>query len=267
MLSELVLFIVFSALGAHAWALELSFHQCLHPLNIWVSLACLQFVGFALAFTVGRAAEKGAAWWFVEPRSRLGKAAFTSTWALLLPLLSAWTALGMIWLTDTLHSTPDCFPEDGLFTPTICALSQAVMGLVAVAYAVFVVNVWDAERCRKANAAAIRSVEDSDLVQRWGQLKPAASMDLCGGLSPGDFDALPRHAVDCDGSDCVICLDALKEGDHARSLPQCGHVFHRACIDLWLLRQTRCPLCATEVLPCKQGSDRDTLLKCVPVDA
>lgn len=226
--------------------------QCLHPLDLWVLLACLQAVGFVLAFVVGRVAEHGAAWWFIEPRSRGGKAAFTLTWALQLPLLCAWTALGMSWLGDTLHSTPDCFPADGLLTPTLCAVCQVLSGLAAVAYAVFVLNVWDAERCRRANAAAIRCVEDNDLVCRWGQLKPAASMELCGGLSPTEFEELPRHLVGRDGGDCVICLDALREGDNARSLPQCGHVFHRACIDLWLLRQTRCPLCAVDVRGSKE---------------
>lgn len=247
-LCDTMLFTIFVALGINAWNQQQSSTPCHHPLNIWVSIACFQIVAFGVAFSIGRAAEKNAPWWFVEPKSRVAKSAFTLTWAFLLPLLSAWTALGMTWLADTLHSTPECFLEDGYLTPTTCAICQIMAGLVAIMYAVFVANVWDAERCRKANAAAIRSVEDPDLVQRWGQLKPAASMDLCGGLLPQDFDALPRHALECSAGDCVICLDGLKEGDHVRSLPQCGHVFHRACIDLWLLRHTRCPLCTTEVL-------------------
>lgn len=236
-----------SSCSIHAFVQQRSFHQCQHPLDLWLCVACLHVLGFAAAFAVGRHAERSGNWWFVNPRSRVGKNSFKCTWIVLLPLLFAWTALGMNWLIDTLHNTPDCFPPDGYFTPTLCALFQVLCGVGAVTYAIFVANVWDAQRCRRANAAAIASVEDHDLVDRWGQLVPAASMELCGGLLPGEFVDLPRHAVGHEGSQCVICLSALMEGDAARSLPGCGYVFHRACIDLWLLRRTICPLCKSDV--------------------
>jgi E3 ubiquitin-protein ligase SIS3 len=231
--------------------------QCHKPLDFWFCMAGLQVVGFVLAFTVGRCAENGASFWFVDPHSWVAKASFTCTWTVLLPLLFGWTALGMSWLMDTLQHTPDCFPVDGFLTPTTCAFSQVLCGVGAAVYTVFVANVLDAKTCRRANAAAIRSVEDSDLVHRWGQLKPAASMELCGGLLSQEFADLPRHTMPRaradSGSECVICLTGLMEGDHARCLPGCSHVFHRACIDLWLLRQTSCPLCKTDVRCVKAG--------------
>lgn len=33
---------------------------------------------------------------------------------------------------------------------------------------------------------------------------------------------------------CVICLDAFSASDVVRELPDCGHVHHKRCIDLWL---------------------------------
>mmetsp|Transcript_105089 Transcript_105089/g.313937 ORF Transcript_105089/g.313937 Transcript_105089/m.313937 type:complete len:587 (-) Transcript_105089:91-1851(-) len=46
---------------------------------------------------------------------------------------------------------------------------------------------------------------------------------------------------------CSVCLRELEEGDEARSLP-CRHNFHRSCIDLWIRRSTKCPLCRQSVI-------------------
>lgn len=44
------------------------------------------------------------------------------------------------------------------------------------------------------------------------------------------------------GSTCAVCLCDFEAGESARELP-CGHFFHRGCIDRWLQRNKRCPLC------------------------
>lgn len=48
-------------------------------------------------------------------------------------------------------------------------------------------------------------------------------------------------------SSCSICLQGLKDGELARSLPRCGHIFHLNCIDEWLNRQGTCPMCREHV--------------------
>lgn len=45
---------------------------------------------------------------------------------------------------------------------------------------------------------------------------------------------------------CSICLDSLVDGGSSgviRELAGCGHLFHRDCIDAWLLRKGECPNC------------------------
>ncbi|KAL2328140.1 hypothetical protein Fmac_021567 [Flemingia macrophylla] len=49
--------------------------------------------------------------------------------------------------------------------------------------------------------------------------------------------------------DCVVCLCALKEGENAKLLPNCKHLFHVDCIDKWLKLRSTCPLCRAEVKP------------------
>lgn len=222
---------------------------CYRPLNLWFCVAVLQVAGFAAAFIVGHWAEDRAGWWCVDPRSQVAKCAFMCTWAMFLPLLASWTAIGMSWLSETLHKTPECFSDNRHLT--LLAVSQILCGIAIAAYVVFVVCVWDAQRCRRKNAVAIELVQDADLVHRWGPLKVAANMELCGGLSHQEFFDLPLHRQSCDEGQCVVCLADMIEGDHARSLPSCGHSFHRACIDLWLLRKTTCPLCKADVRQCQ----------------
>ncbi|KAE8687887.1 hypothetical protein F3Y22_tig00111008pilonHSYRG00337 [Hibiscus syriacus] len=56
---------------------------------------------------------------------------------------------------------------------------------------------------------------------------------------------------------CAICLDGFRQGQWCRNLVGCGHLFHRKCLDSWLIKVTSCPICRTRVLLEKE--DRCTL--------
>ncbi|KAJ0748197.1 putative transcription factor C2H2 family [Helianthus annuus] len=51
-----------------------------------------------------------------------------------------------------------------------------------------------------------------------------------------------------DCSDCPICLEEFVVGQGVRGLP-CAHNFHVACIDKWLILNTKCPRCRCIVFP------------------
>jgi len=66
--------------------------------------------------------------------------------------------------------------------------------------------------------------------------------------SQAQIDALPVVRLSCPTSQssyctgCFICLVEFEDDDEVRRLP-CRHDFHQGCIDMWLKRDRRCPLC------------------------
>merc|ERR1719410_3015379 len=59
------------------------------------------------------------------------------------------------------------------------------------------------------------------------------------------------------GATCSICLCEYEDGALMRKLP-CNHHFHRRCVDKWLQRSKRCPLCVHAVdEPCCRTAGAD----------
>lgn len=49
------------------------------------------------------------------------------------------------------------------------------------------------------------------------------------------------------GERCLICLSSYETDEECRQLKTCGHMFHKECIDQWLLTgRNSCPLCRGE---------------------
>ncbi|WOL04575.1 RING-H2 finger protein ATL50 [Canna indica] len=49
--------------------------------------------------------------------------------------------------------------------------------------------------------------------------------------------------------ECVFCLSDVEEGEEVREL-RCKHLFHRRCLDRWLVeRRATCPLCRDALVP------------------
>ncbi|KAF8044630.1 hypothetical protein N665_7398s0001, partial [Sinapis alba] len=70
------------------------------------------------------------------------------------------------------------------------------------------------------------------------------------GLSPRCVKSLPQFRVYEQteyGSECVVCIDGFRQGQWCRKLPGCGHVFHRKCVDFWLVKVATCPICRDRV--------------------
>ncbi|KAK7268558.1 hypothetical protein RIF29_21259 [Crotalaria pallida] len=48
---------------------------------------------------------------------------------------------------------------------------------------------------------------------------------------------------------CSICLADYKDSEWLRLLPDCGHFFHKECVDTWLRLNMSCPICRNSPFP------------------
>lgn len=44
---------------------------------------------------------------------------------------------------------------------------------------------------------------------------------------------------------CAVCLGDYQKNEVLRQLPVCSHIFHKDCVDEWLVKNSTCPLCRT----------------------
>ncbi|XP_006870831.1 PREDICTED: E3 ubiquitin-protein ligase RNF149 [Chrysochloris asiatica] len=56
-----------------------------------------------------------------------------------------------------------------------------------------------------------------------------------------------EKGIDVDAENCAVCIENFKAKDVVRILP-CKHIFHRTCIDPWLLDHRTCPMCKLDVI-------------------
>ncbi|KAK3190312.1 hypothetical protein Dsin_029873 [Dipteronia sinensis] len=47
--------------------------------------------------------------------------------------------------------------------------------------------------------------------------------------------------------ECAVCLNEFLDDEKLRRIPNCSHVFHIDCIDVWLQNNANCPLCRTSI--------------------
>ncbi|XP_053773511.1 E3 ubiquitin-protein ligase RNF128 isoform X2 [Desmodus rotundus] len=60
-------------------------------------------------------------------------------------------------------------------------------------------------------------------------------------LKQGDKEIGP------DGDSCAVCIELYKPNDLVRILT-CNHIFHKTCVDPWLLEHRTCPMCKCDIL-------------------
>jgi hypothetical protein len=47
-------------------------------------------------------------------------------------------------------------------------------------------------------------------------------------------------------NECIICLEDMKYNEHL-ILVKCSHIYHRECLEKWIVRRSVCPLCSIEI--------------------
>jgi len=234
------------------------FASCYWPVHTWLLVSYVFILAFRLMHILGSmhtTAGSGDFLLNLRHKEALPRVLLSLTWLLVLPLFAAWTGLGTFWLWDSKNLSDRCLP---MGMPLCFIITWQVLSYAWVLIHSTLGGVaWVLERRLRRTESNLRAMEDLDTLSRWGQVSQLSGYtDLAnnslGGLTPDQIKTLPEgRAGDLqlgDEIECSICLNELHPEDAVRTLCGCSHSFHRACIDLWLLRRADCPLCKQSVL-------------------
>jgi len=247
----ILLFYLFSL--AHS-TLEILYHgeefgQCAKPIHVWLVISYVSLVGLRIPHYLKMyGSELGDMYDNDEGGFKgFSKTCLMAVWFVLLPFFIVWTIIGSFWLAEVLDKTPTCLPAGT--DPKFVIFWQIVCYLWIVIYSVCVGIALALRRRQRQTEINVRAIESADVQSRWGSITSGWGLAPLSGLNHKQIEMIPA----CSGSqfaeaECSICLSAVEQDDVLRRLPACGHHFHQACIDLWLLRQSQCPLCKTDVL-------------------
>lgn len=111
------------------------------------------------------------------------------------------------------------------------SVSFFIITAATVGYFIF----YSARRLRNARAQSRKQRQlKADAKKAIGRLKLRT-------LKQGDKEIGP------DGDSCAVCIELYKPNDLVRILT-CNHIFHKACVDPWLLEHRTCPMCKCDIL-------------------
>ncbi|KAA8520573.1 hypothetical protein F0562_014829 [Nyssa sinensis] len=103
--------------------------------------------------------------------------------------------------------------------------------------------------CTRLICGRLRAVESRQMFEIESGIDLEQPEHRITGLEPVMVAAIPtmkfsREAFSSmEDAQCTICLGEYQEREVLRIMPQCGHNFHLSCIDVWLRKQSTCPVC------------------------
>ncbi|KAG5374802.1 hypothetical protein IGI04_039398 [Brassica rapa subsp. trilocularis] len=153
--------------------------------------------------------------------------------------------------------TSHIFPRGSSSGTTFPILAVAVIGILATALLLVSYYIFVIKCCLNWHQIDIfrRRRRSSDQ----NPLMIYTPHELNRGLDESAIRAIPifkfkKRDVAPGGEDhnkssqeCSVCLNEFQEDEKLRIIPNCCHVFHIDCIDIWLQSNANCPLCRTSV--------------------
>ncbi|XP_060561849.1 RING finger protein 150-like isoform X1 [Ruditapes philippinarum] len=111
------------------------------------------------------------------------------------------------------------------------SISFIVLIIISLAWLVF----YYIQRCRYTNAKERLSRRLANAAKKAIAKIPQRT------IKAGDKE------LEAEADQCAVCIEPYKWNDVIRVLP-CKHVFHKSCVDPWLLDQRNCPMCKMDIL-------------------
>ncbi|XP_065859162.1 RING-H2 finger protein ATL7-like [Euphorbia lathyris] len=103
--------------------------------------------------------------------------------------------------------------------------------------------------CTRIICGRLRASESRQMFEVESRIDLEQPEHRINGLEPVLVAAIPtmkfsREAFSSvEDAQCSICLGEYQEKEVLRIMPKCGHNFHLSCIDVWLRKQSTCPVC------------------------
>ncbi|XP_017576597.2 RING finger protein 150 [Pygocentrus nattereri] len=111
------------------------------------------------------------------------------------------------------------------------SISFIILMIISLAWLVF----YYIQRFRYANA------RDRNQRRLGDAAKKAISQLQVRTIRKGDQE------TESDFDNCAVCIESYKPNDVVRILP-CRHLFHKGCVDPWLVDHRTCPMCKMNIL-------------------
>lgn len=231
--------------------------QCHCPLHLWLvglylCIHSVQFVSQIGHCSVAKTPGAECMRWYTHRSTPAAQIAFSIITLVILPFSACWAILGARWFAVVLEESPDCFPAGAHLSATFFIICIAAALVLTPLCSMFAFHAWKVGGSLERGRASLNAIQDEDMLHRWGQPTPLLDIDLQG-MSADHIAALPCEVAGArsrkSSGNCPICLEAFLPGEKIRRLPGCQHEFHRPCVDLWLLRNHKCPMCKLAVRP------------------
>eukprot|EP01068_Selenidium_serpulae_P013754 Selendium_serpulae@DN6001_c0_g2_i1.p1 len=256
-ISDIILFFAFFYSSLDIFIEWENFAGCAQPIQLWLLVSYAIIIVFRFSHYLGQylSGEDNDEFLFLRGSRLPPKWVSFVILGVLFPFFVGWTTVGTLWFMQVQKLTPTCLPEgtQPWFFTFWLALCYVWIG---VYIAFIVIGVVYAFRDRRMQRD-LRRLEGPEVLRRWGRLRFLANYGIhfiARGLSPSQILKLPLKTLDhSQNSCCSICLDDLKAGDEVRYFYTCTHMFHRGCVDPWLLRSALCPNCKQVIA--NTGSD------------
>lgn len=107
--------------------------------------------------------------------------------------------------------------------------------------------------CTRLFCGRLRQFEARQMFEIHSRIDLELAAHQSNGLTPVVVAAIPtmkfnREAFSSmEDAQCTICLAEYQDKEVLRIMPKCGHSFHLSCIDVWLRKQSTCPVCRLAV--------------------